>query len=114
MHSILITGGAGFIGRHLARLLQEQGHQVTALDNVQDENAVYGCRELGEWGIATVRGGVGDLELMRHLLDSHQSVAHFAAPTVGVEQMLRTPVDGHVIPQGLWSPNSPGPGHVRG
>jgi len=29
--------------------------------------------------------------LMRHLLDSHQSVAHFAAPTVGVEQMLRTP-----------------------
>ena len=31
---ILITGGAGFIGSHLAESLLEQGHQVVALDNM--------------------------------------------------------------------------------
>jgi len=30
---ILITGGAGFIGAHLAKKLIEQGHQITIIDN---------------------------------------------------------------------------------
>lgn len=91
MHSILITGGAGFIGRHLARLLDEQDHRVTVLDSVGDANAVFGCGELDEWGITTVKGDVGDLRLLRRLLHDHDVVVHLAAPTVGVEQMLRTP-----------------------
>ncbi|WP_075737447.1 NAD-dependent epimerase/dehydratase family protein [Streptomyces acidiscabies] len=87
----LVTGGAGFVGRHLALLLHDQGHQVTALDTLGDANAVFGHHELTQWEIPVIEGSVGDQELMRRLLDEHEAIAHLAAPTVGVEQMLRTP-----------------------
>ena len=34
MTNILVTGGAGFLGSHLCKVLIEKGHRVTALDNL--------------------------------------------------------------------------------
>jgi UDP-glucuronate decarboxylase len=36
---ILVTGGAGFVGSHLSKLLLDQGHRVTSLDNFQTGSA---------------------------------------------------------------------------
>lgn len=41
---ILITGGAGFIGSHLAEMFLNLGHHVTALDNLST-----GHRHLSTW-----------------------------------------------------------------
>ncbi|MGH2468929.1 MAG: NAD-dependent epimerase/dehydratase family protein, partial [Chloroflexota bacterium] len=37
---LLVTGGAGYIGSHTVRLLTQQGHQITVLDNLR-----YGHRQ---------------------------------------------------------------------
>lgn len=37
MNKVLITGGAGFIGQHLARRLVASGHTVTALDSLSGQ-----------------------------------------------------------------------------
>ncbi|KJS58019.1 NAD-dependent epimerase/dehydratase family protein [Streptomyces rubellomurinus] len=85
---VLITGGAGFIGRHLALNLHRQGHPVTVLDRLDNPNARFSVGELTALGIEVVAGDVADLHLVRALIDGHRTVVHLAAPTVGVEQML--------------------------
>ncbi len=49
MKKILITGGAGFIGSHLADYLISQGHEVTVLDNFSTgKNEVHGAKIIKE------------------------------------------------------------------
>jgi UDP-glucuronate 4-epimerase len=48
---ILLTGGCGFIGWHVSRRLLEEGHEVVALDNMND---AYDVR-LKEWRLAQMR-----------------------------------------------------------
>ncbi len=56
---ILITGGAGFIGGHIAELLLSRGHQVIAIDNL-----TTGKRENLPSSAELVTGDVTDLELL--------------------------------------------------
>lgn len=83
--TILVTGGAGYIGSHAVRALQRQGLAVVVLDNL-----VHGHREIVEQvlDVPLVVGQLGDRRLLDHLLSGRHpatsgspiaAVLHFAA-----------------------------------
>jgi dTDP-L-rhamnose 4-epimerase len=75
----MITGGAGFIGSHVADLLVEQGHQVLLLDVLLPQ--AHGSGGAPRWvdGHELVVGDVRDGELLRELLPGMDAVCHQAA-----------------------------------
>jgi dTDP-L-rhamnose 4-epimerase len=76
---ILITGGAGFIGSHVADLLAAQGHSVLLLDAFLPQ--AHGSGPPPEWlrGHELVHGDVRDSELLGRLLSDVDAVCHQAA-----------------------------------
>ena len=86
---VLITGGAGFIGSHLADELIEKGYQVRALDNLAEQ--VHGAEAARPSylhpDVELLRGDVRDPEAVRPALDGVDAVFHFAA-VVGVGQSM--------------------------
>ncbi len=85
---ILITGGAGFIGRHLAHALLLRGHHVRILDSLI-EQVHAGCeRPTGLDAEAELRiGDVRDPAAMGAALENIDKVVHLAAE-VGVGQSM--------------------------
>ena len=87
MH-ILITGGAGFIGSHLADDLLGRGHRVRALDNLSPQ--VHGSVDRPRYlhpDVELVRGDVRDAAAVRRALDGVDAVFHLAS-AVGVGQSM--------------------------
>jgi len=85
--SVLVTGGAGYIGSHVVQQLRERGTRVVVLDNL-----VTGFRQaVGE--VPLVIGDVGDRALVERLLAEHGvgTVMHFAASTI-VPESVREPL----------------------
>jgi dTDP-L-rhamnose 4-epimerase len=86
---VLITGGAGFIGSHVADLLLSRGHRVRVLDNLSEQ--VHGSR--GEFPqylderIEAIRGDVRNREDLDRALLNIDAVFHFAS-AVGVGQSM--------------------------
>jgi dTDP-L-rhamnose 4-epimerase len=86
---ILITGGAGFIGSHLADELLEHGYRVRALDNLSEQVHGPGASRPDYLSpeVELVEGDVRDPEAVRKALDGIDAVYHFAA-MVGVGQSM--------------------------
>jgi dTDP-L-rhamnose 4-epimerase len=85
---VLITGGAGFIGSHLARHLLEQGHEVRVLDSLVEQ--VHGDVSRPEYlddDVDLMRGDVSDSETLSEALQGIDVVVHLAA-RVGVGQSM--------------------------
>ncbi len=72
----LITGGAGFIGSHVARHCLSLGHKVTVLDDLSG-----GFRDQAPAGAIFVQGSVADHQLVQRLFAEHRfdTVYHLAA-----------------------------------
>jgi UDP-glucose 4-epimerase len=83
--SILVTGGAGYIGSHVVRQLGEAAEKVVVLDNLG-----RGFRQAVTAGELVV-GDVGDHALVSRLLVDHgiDTVMHFAAHTVVPESVAQ-------------------------
>src|SRR5918993_5241905 len=87
MH-ILITGGAGFIGSHLADDLMARGHRVRALDSLSPQ--VHGAAERPAYlhaDVELLRGDVRDPDAVRRALSGCDAVFHLAS-AVGVGQSM--------------------------
>jgi dTDP-L-rhamnose 4-epimerase len=84
--SLLLTGGAGFIGRHLGLELLAYGHRVRILDNLSEQ--VHGKVPLSlPSDIELVRGDVRDPETVLAALNGVDAIVHLAAE-VGVGQSM--------------------------
>ena len=81
MKSILITGGAGFIGTHLARMALQAGHRVRILDNlsaqVHGEDPQYSAPDGAEFQLGDITVSA-DVE---RALDGVDTIVHLAAET---------------------------------
>jgi dTDP-L-rhamnose 4-epimerase len=85
---VLITGGAGFIGSHLADRLLADGHAVRALDNLDPQVHPEGERpDYLDPAVELQVGDVRDHEAVARALDGIDAVVHFAA-AVGVGQSM--------------------------
>jgi UDP-glucose 4-epimerase len=81
--TILVTGGAGYIGSHTVQQLLARGESVVVLDNF-----ATGFRQAVP-GAVLVEGEVGDTSLVAKLLTTHgiRTVVHFAAATIVPESV---------------------------
>jgi UDP-glucose-4-epimerase GalE len=83
--TILVTGGAGYIGSHTVRLLRERGREVVALDTME-----FGHRAaVGD--VALVEADIADVGAVRRAVDQFgvDVVVHFGAYKSPGESMLR-------------------------
>ncbi len=84
---IFVTGGAGYIGSHVVKLLGEQGHNVLVYDNLSTGH---------EWAVLSghlVKGDLSDRQLLRDTLKEYapDAAVHFAA-SIQVEESVREPL----------------------
>lgn len=83
---ILITGGAGFVGVNLTRMLLKEGYQVTVLDNLSTGKLEY----LEGLDLDFVEGDILDAALVNQAVRDHDGIVHLAAQT-GVPGSLTNP-----------------------
>lgn len=86
--SILVTGGAGYIGSHMVYGLLDRGEQVAVLDNLST-----GLRDLVPAGARFFHGDVSDKNLVRWILADREvdDVIHFAGSAV-VPDSVKDPI----------------------
>jgi len=82
--TILVTGGAGFIGSHLARHLLVQGFSLRILDSIAPQvhgNVPFGLQWLDDGNIDFIRGSVTDRAVVERAIEGVETVVHLAAET---------------------------------
>lgn len=86
--TVLVTGGAGYIGSHMVHALVEAGESVVVIDNLSTGFSAF----LPE-GVALFIGDAGDENLVEGVIEQHdiESIIHFAGSVV-VPDSMRDPL----------------------
>lgn len=84
---ILVTGGAGFIGSAVSKLLLDQGHQVTVLDNLS-----HGHEDYVDSRANFIKADLLDEAKLTEILPTHDAVIHMAS-LIEVGESVKKPVD---------------------
>lgn len=80
--TIIVTGGAGFIGQHLSRKLLKEGHKVRILDNFNEQ--VHASKSLAEDisnDVEIFNGDIRDQDLVKRAVKGSDKLVHLAAET---------------------------------
>jgi len=85
MKKYVITGGAGFIGSHIAEHLSKEGHKVTILDSLRTgfEHNLNGLN------VDFVKGDIRDENLVNELVSGASGIFHLAALVSVPESLLK-------------------------
>src|ERR1700746_283047 len=86
--SVLVTGGAGYIGSHMVQALAEAGESVVVIDNLST-----GFSQFPPRGAPLFIGDAGDENLVEGVIAAHgvESIIHFAGSVV-VPESMRDPL----------------------
>ena len=87
---ILITGGAGFIGSHLAEELLRNGAHVTILDNLTTGN-IKNFQNIAS-KLELVEGDIRDRSMVSNLVSKNDAIIHLAA-ALGVANIMHSPIE---------------------
>ena len=96
MSKIIITGGAGFIGSHIAERCVSEGHEVVIIDNMDDyyspalkkKNIDY----VSKFGtVIFIRGDITNLEFLRGVIDDDVDYVFHEAAQAGVRISVENP-----------------------
>jgi len=89
---VFVTGGAGFIGSHVADILMRQGYETRVYDNLSNGHQEFIQEHIGRPGFDFVRADLGDTDRLTEAMAGHDLVWHLAANTDiigGAEQPRR-------------------------
>ena len=92
---ILLTGGAGFIGSHLAEKLISEGHSVTALDNLSTGSSANLVSLKGSSDFKLVEASMLDKSIVDQLVADSDGVIHLGA-ALGVQRILERPYESFI------------------
>lgn len=91
MHALL-TGGAGFIGSHLAEFLLEKGYYVTVIDNLSTGSFTNLAGIVNHSNFRFIFGSILENGLLEPLIRESDMVFHLAS-AVGVKMIMEKPVE---------------------
>ena len=84
---VIVTGGAGYIGSHVAKTLSQRGYEPVVIDNL-----VRGHREFVQWGPLIV-GCAGDRTLLKQAFDQYRPIGIIhCAGYIDVFESIQKPV----------------------
>lgn len=84
---ILVTGGAGFIGSHVNKLLIDAGHNVTVLDNLS-----HGQKQAVDSRATFIQADLLDQKKLEEILPGHDALIHMAS-LIEVGESVKKPVE---------------------
>lgn len=84
---ILVTGGAGFIGSHVNKLLLDEGHEVTVIDNLSQ-----GHPESIDKRCSFIEADLNEQSKLEQILPGHDAVIHMAS-LIEVGESVKYPVE---------------------
>jgi len=93
---VIVTGGAGFIGSHLAESLADRGYHVIILDDLSTGKMANVEPLLKKTNVELVRGSITDLSLLQKLFQGVNYVFHQAAIS-DVPRSIENPLASHEV-----------------